>query len=62
KSFAARDSIAMDAVSVKDKQVLLKRMQALMARQIWRNEGYFEIMNRQDMAVQKALQVLQAKN
>lgn len=62
KGFAARDSIAMDAVSAKDKQVLLKRMQALMARQIWRNEGYFEIMNRQDMAVQKALQVLQAKN
>jgi carboxyl-terminal processing protease len=36
--------------------MLLQRVQTLMARQIWRTEGYFEVINKNDSTVLKALQ------
>jgi len=54
-SFAANDSIKLDNVNPKEKAQLLQHVQALMARQLFRNEGYFEVMNRYDEALQKAL-------
>lgn len=58
KTFAAKDSINLDAVPQKDKTETLQRMETLMARQIWRYEGFYEVYNRTDKAVQKALEVL----
>ncbi len=54
-SFACKDSIELSAVPVKDKNVLLQRMQGLMARQIWRSEGYFELTNLRDSTIMQAL-------
>ncbi len=57
-SYAAKDTIDLHAVTGKTRLDLLKRMQVLMARQIWRAEGYFEVSNRNDITVQKAITAL----
>jgi len=57
-SFAAKDSINLQSVPVKEKTETLERMKAMMARQIWRYEGYYETSNQTDKAVKKALEVL----
>jgi len=50
-----KDTIQLNAVTGKDKAEVLQRIQTLMARQIWRNEGYFEATNINDVTVQKAI-------
>ncbi len=57
-SFAKKDSIDLGVLPAKAKINLLQQVQALTARQIWRTEGYFEVNNLTDPAVQKALEVL----
>lgn len=54
-SFARKDSVELAGVSLKDRKQLLQRMQGLMARQIWRNEGYYEVTNKQDSTVMQAI-------
>jgi carboxyl-terminal processing protease len=58
KSFAASDSVNLNNVSAKDKADLIKRIPSLIARQIWRYEGYYEVMNQTDKFVQTALEQL----
>ena len=58
KQFAARDSVDLNKVSLKDKTIIIKRIPSMLARQMWRYEGYYEVMNESDDFVQKALQVL----
>lgn len=61
KKFAARDSVDLNKVSPKDKALIIKKIPSLLARQMWRYEGYYEVMNQSDEFVQKALQVLKDK-
>ncbi len=58
KNFAAADSINLNNVSAKDKADLIKRIPPLIARQIWRYEGYYKVLNRTDKFVQTALEQL----
>jgi len=58
QGFAAQDSINLSGVSTAAKQDILKRIPAFMARQIWRTEGFYEINNATDSAVQKALAII----
>lgn len=58
KSFAARDSIDLRTIGARDKEVLQHRVKALMARQIWRTEGYYEVSNAYDAVFNKALETL----
>ncbi|MEJ7588137.1 MAG: S41 family peptidase, partial [Ferruginibacter sp.] len=55
---AARDSISLTNLNDKDKKDLVTRIKSSLARQRWRNEGFYEIMNREDPAVKKAIEVL----
>lgn len=57
-NLAAKDSINLKNVPAKDKANLLNRIQALMARQIWRSEGYYEVLNQNDEIVKKSLDVI----
>ena len=57
-SFAQKDSIAVAGLGNKDKTELTNHLQALMGRQLWRNEGYYEVMNQTDSTVQKAIRLL----
>jgi carboxyl-terminal processing protease len=54
-SYARKDTIDLSAITAKGKSDVLKRVQTLMARQIWRTGGFFEVSNRNDVTVQKAL-------
>jgi carboxyl-terminal processing protease len=58
EAFAARDSVNLSTVPAKDKTETLQRMETLMARQIWRYEGFYEVNNLTDKVIQKALEVL----
>ncbi len=55
---AAKDSIVLSTLQQKDKQYLVLRIKSSLARQIWRNEGFFEMMNQEDTMVIKAIDVL----
>jgi carboxyl-terminal processing protease len=57
-AFAAKEKIDLRGVAAKDKADILRRMQALMARQLWRAEGYFEVSNLRDSTVLKAIQTI----
>ena len=57
-NFAVKDSVVLNAVTIKNKADILRRMQALMAHQIWGNEGYFEIINQSDNTLKKGLEGL----
>jgi len=55
--YAARDTINLNTIAPKDKEVLQHRIKAMMARQIWRMEGYYEVSNAYDPVVNKALEI-----
>ncbi len=56
-SYAAKDTINLGSIPAREKQVLQRRLKALLARQIWRTEGYYEVSNTFDPVVSKALEV-----
>ena len=58
KSFAMKDSIDLSKATAKDKEYVMNRIPALVARQLWRYEGFYEVMNQSDDFIKKALQEL----
>jgi len=60
-NYAAKDTINIQSISVRDKSILQGRIRALFARLIWRTEGYFEISNGSDPVVKKALEEMDNK-
>ena len=54
ENFAAKDSINIRNLSPKDKQFLQKRVKSLLARQIWRTDGFYEVINASDPVILKA--------
>jgi len=57
-AMAHKDSIDISTVAPNIKADILQRLPSLLARQMWRTEGYFEISNQTDSIVKKALEVL----
>jgi len=57
-TYAAKDTVNLASIPAKEKDVLKHRLKALMARQIWRTEGYYEVSNAYDPVVGKALEVI----
>jgi carboxyl-terminal processing protease len=55
---AVKDNIVAAKVSASGKAYLLQSIKILMARQIWRTEGYYQLQNATDSTVAKALQQL----
>lgn len=58
KVFAAKDSINTSKLGSKERAALSKQIKILIARQIWRNQGLYEVSNAEDPMVKKALEVL----
>ena len=58
EEYASNDSIQLNlqAMPVRDKIELQRRIKAWMARQIWRMDGYYQVNNIEDKTVQKALE------
>ena len=57
-AFAVTDSININMVDAKQKEELAKQIKILTARQLWRNEGLYEVSNAEDPVVKKALEVI----
>jgi carboxyl-terminal processing protease len=55
---AAKDSINLNNVDLLQKEKVKLRLKAAIARQVWRNEGFFEILNKQDNTINRALELL----
>ena len=55
---AGIDSIDLNKITAIQKGQMKFRLQAAIARQIWRNEGFFEILNKQDSTIIKALELI----
>ena len=58
QTFAVRDSVNLKNVSAASKTFVLNQMENLLARQIWRTEGFYEISNAGDPMIKKALEVM----
>ncbi len=58
EAMAAADSIDLGFLKTAEKNFIQKSMRLSIARQLWRNEGYFEVMNKEDEVVLKALSLL----
>ncbi len=58
QQLAAKDSIQVSAVSEKERAYIYRSLKTSIARQLFRNEGYFEAENIMDPSVQKALTVI----
>ena len=56
--FAHKDSIDLADLPPTDKKIAQRRIKALLARQPWRNEGFFEVLNLTDPVVKRALDEL----
>lgn len=57
-NFASKDSLSVNSISAKDKDFLKDHLKALLGRQIWRNEGLYEILNADDEMIKKALEAV----
>lgn len=62
KTFAAKDSVrGIESIKPHDEVEIRTRLKALLARQIWSYEGFYESMNKDDEMVKKAVGILQTE-
>ncbi|MBL0131174.1 MAG: S41 family peptidase [Chitinophagaceae bacterium] len=52
------DSFKLKNIDIKEKERIQQRLKALLARYKWRNAGYFQVLNKEDPAVKKAIEVV----
>ncbi len=57
-NMARKDSINIPPISAAAKKNIELKLKAGIARQLWRNEGFFEVLNLEDNTVKRALEVL----
>ena len=57
-NYAAKDSIDLSKVPAADRDYLQKRIKAQLARYKWRAPGYYEVLNNEDPAIKKALEII----
>ena len=58
ETMVSADSISLQGLNEKERTYLYKTLKTSIARQLWRNEGYFEVSNQNDNTVKKALELL----
>jgi carboxyl-terminal processing protease len=57
-NFAATDTIDIIKLPIKDRDFVKLRLKSLFARQIWRNEGFYEVANAEDPVIRKAEEII----
>ncbi len=60
-NYAAKDTLDLSGVAAAEKQLLLQRLKALLARYKWRNSGFFQVLNADDAMVKKGMEILAGK-
>ncbi len=58
QNFAVKDSVELKNLNATAKNFVMQQMENLLARQIWRTEGFYELSNADDPMIKKALDVL----
>jgi carboxyl-terminal processing protease len=58
-NYARKDSIYLQNIPAKDQDGIKDQLKAYLARYKWRNEGFYEVLNMNDPAVKKAIEVLE---
>jgi carboxyl-terminal processing protease len=54
--YTAKDSFNLNRVSIREKELLTLRLKALLARYKWRNSGFYQVLNNDDIVIKKALE------
>ena len=57
--YAAKDSIDLKQISGAEKELFTKKNKSQLARFKWRSKGFYEVVNSDDPAIKKALEVLE---
>jgi carboxyl-terminal processing protease len=57
-AFAARDSINLKNVPLKDRKEIQDQIKAYLARFRWRTQGFYQVANTNDKIVAKALETI----
>jgi carboxyl-terminal processing protease len=60
--YAKRDSINLTGITGEDRSQVEIRVKALLARLLWRTQGYFFIMNQKDPVLKKAMELLNSNS
>ncbi len=58
EQMAAKDSVSLKGISAKEKTFITKTLKSSIGRQLYRSEGYYEVVNLEDEGVKKAIEVL----
>jgi carboxyl-terminal processing protease len=53
--YAAKSSVTLQNIPERDIKEMEQRIKTLLARQIWRTEGYYEVSNTDDAAIRRAM-------
>jgi carboxyl-terminal processing protease len=57
-TYCKKDSISVDALTPVQTNFIQLKLKELFARHIWRSKGFYEVINNEDKAVQKAVELL----
>ena len=61
-SFAARKGVKADEKGIKQSaEVIRTQLKALVARQLWKNEGFYSVMHTLDRTLKKAVELVEKK-
>src|SRR5450432_44046 len=55
-AFAIKDSVNISGFTAKDREFAQERLLSLIARQQWRNNGFYEVINENDLTVKKGIE------
>jgi carboxyl-terminal processing protease len=58
KQYAQKDSIKLNPENKIERSILIRQIKVLTAREIWRTEGFYEVNNKYDSTVAKALELM----
>jgi carboxyl-terminal processing protease len=51
-------SMDIKSFAGKEKEIIIQRLKALLARYRWRSEGFYQVLNSDDPAIRKALELV----
>jgi carboxyl-terminal processing protease len=54
-SYAGKNGVVVQNIPERDIKEMEQRIKTLLARQIWRTEGYYEVSNADDAAIRRAM-------
>lgn len=57
-SYIGKDAVYLDSINARQKESLQRRLEAYLSRFRWRNNGFYEVLNKEDQVINKTLEKL----